>query len=151
METKEAIKLVTFISEWHCIQNKEKEAFQVIFEATKCGGKYKQMWEKFKNEYKHTPITREYYKNDVQKPQRFIGKIMKEFEQKYFPKEEEHHTPYADRGLDGTMDRINEYRRKNLEEIARLEVLIKEKDKCDNCAYIKLVNKFIIETGDYNG
>lgn len=64
-----------------------------------------------------------------------IREEMENIEQRYYPKEEEHPTPYADRGLDGTMDMLNEYRRKNLKEIARLEALIKEESKCDHCGY----------------
>ena len=54
-------------------------------------------------------------------------------------------TPYADRGLDGTMDKLNEYRRENLKEIARLEALIKEKDKCDHCGYKQVVTLLLKE------
>lgn len=52
------------------------------------GGKYENMWDEFKKEYKNQPIIREYHKSGICKPYKFIGKMMDEFEQKYFPKGE---------------------------------------------------------------
>lgn len=91
MNTTEAIEFLDIENDPNIIMSiveiKNRQKLQDIIKLLQRGEKYEAMWEEFRKEYIHKPIIREYYKNGVCKPYRFIGKMMGDFRQKYFPME----------------------------------------------------------------
>ena len=141
MEVKEAIEV--FWKIYTAYPEYEDDLYEVV-SLIQRGEAYEKMWGELKKIHGDGAITTYYVdvgKGETKKElyATKLREFMEVWEEEYLTKEEEHPTPYADRGLDGTMDWINEFRKENLKEIVRLEALIKEKNKCDHCGYKQIV------------